>query len=59
VVITSVQNYTAAQNANITRIVSGFVDVPSYLNAPGGPPGSMLHYASAHPGPYAVPQQIR
>jgi hypothetical protein len=58
VVITSVQNYTARQNANITRIVAGYVDVPSYLNAPGGPPGSMLHYASAHPGPYAVPQQI-
>jgi hypothetical protein len=58
VVITSVQNYTAQQNANITRIVAGYVDVPSYLNKPGGPPGSMLHYASAHPGPYAVPEQI-
>jgi hypothetical protein len=58
VVITSVQNYTAKQNANITRIVSGYVDVTSYLNKPGGPPGSMLHYTSAHPGPYAVPEQI-
>ena len=58
VVITSVHNYTSSQNANITRIVSGYVDVPSYLNQPGGPPGSMLHYASAHPGPYAVPAQI-
>lgn len=58
VVITSVQNYTAAQNANITRIVTGYVEVPSYLNKLGGPPGSMLHYTSAHPGPYAVPQQI-
>ena len=47
VVITSVQNYTPAQNANITRIVGGYVDVPSYLNEPGGPPGSMLHYTSA------------
>jgi hypothetical protein len=58
VVITSVQNYTAKQNANITRIVNGYVEVPSYLNEVGGPPGSMLHYTSAHPGPYAVPQQI-
>ncbi len=58
VAITSVQNYTATQNANIARIVSGYVDVPSYLNKPGGPPGSALHYASPHPGPYAVPQPI-
>jgi hypothetical protein len=58
VVITSVQNYTATQNPNIARIVNGYVEVPSYLNKLGGPPGSMLHYTSAHPGPYAVPEQI-
>jgi hypothetical protein len=58
VTITSVRNYSPGQNASITRIVSGYVDVPSFLNKPGGSPGSELHYSSAHPGPYAVPEQI-
>jgi hypothetical protein len=56
--VTSVTDYTPAQNAMIARVVDGYVDVPSYLDQPGGPPGSTLHYGSPHPGLYAVPEQI-
>lgn len=44
--VTKVTDYTAAQNAQITRKVEGTVTVPSYLDKPGGPPGSRLHYGS-------------
>jgi hypothetical protein len=57
-VVTTVTDETPAQNAMIARIVDGYVDVPSYLDQPGGPPGSTLHYGSPDPGLYAVPEQI-
>jgi hypothetical protein len=57
-VVTTVTDETPAQNAMIARIVDGYVDVPSYLDQPGGPPGSTLHYRSPDPGLYAVPEQI-
>ncbi|WP_436774525.1 hypothetical protein [Yinghuangia sp. YIM S09857] len=42
--ITSVQDFTPEQDDRIAREVKGFVAVPSYLNAPGGPPGSSFNY---------------
>jgi hypothetical protein len=57
-VITSVTDYTQAQNPFAARKVDGYIEVPSYLNQPGGPPGSRLNYASPHPGPGALPVQI-
>jgi hypothetical protein len=57
-VITSVTDYTQAQNPFAARKVDGYVNVPSYLSQPGGPPGSRLHYASPTPGPGALPEQI-
>jgi hypothetical protein len=51
--VTSVTNFTTSQNAQIARNVTGTFSVPSYLNAPGGPPGSTLHY-----GPNGEPSQL-
>lgn len=42
--IMSVTDFTPAQDARIAREVKGFVSVPSYLNAPGGPPGSSFNH---------------
>jgi hypothetical protein len=53
--VTSVQNFTPAQNANIARRVIGTVTVPCYLDQPGCPPGSRFHFA--HPND-SVPSQI-
>lgn len=58
-VVTKVTTFTSAQNAGIARVVDGYVEVPSYLNQAGGPPGSTLHFTSASPGLYAKPSQIR
>ncbi|MCF2529603.1 hypothetical protein [Yinghuangia soli] len=41
--VTSVVDFTPEQDARIAREVKGFVSVPSYLNAPGGPPGSAFN----------------
>jgi hypothetical protein len=57
-VITSVTDYTPAQNPLTARKVDGYIEVPSYLNQPGGPPGSRLNYTSPDPGPDALPEQI-
>jgi hypothetical protein len=57
-VITSVTDYTQAQNPFAARKVDGYINVPSYLSQPGGPPGSRLHYAAQSPGPNALPEQI-
>ena len=57
-VVTKVTTLTPAQNAGIARVVDGYVEVPSYLNQAGGPPGSTLHFASASPGLYARPAPI-
>jgi hypothetical protein len=51
--VTSVTNYTPAQNAQIARHVEGTFSVPSYLNQPGGPPGSEFNL-----GPDGLPAQI-
>ncbi|WAL68489.1 hypothetical protein ORV05_12180 [Amycolatopsis cynarae] len=39
-VITKVTDHTEAEDARIAREVEGVLTVPSYLNLPGGPPGS-------------------
>jgi len=48
-----VTDYTAAQDALVSRQITGTFDVPSYLNEPGGPAGSTLNL-----GPDGLPQQI-
>jgi hypothetical protein len=45
--ITSVTDFTPAENAKIARKISGTFSVPCYLNQPGCPPGSRFHYSSA------------
>jgi hypothetical protein len=57
-VVTKVTDFSPAQNAMVARIVDGYVEVPSYLDQAGGPPGSTLHFGSTRPGLYAVPEQI-
>jgi hypothetical protein len=42
-VVSSVTDYTTAQNALIARHVVGTFSVPSFLDQPGGPPGSTFH----------------
>ncbi len=44
--VTAVTNFTPAQNSSIARQVTGTFDVPSFLNKPGGPQGSFLHFGS-------------
>ncbi|HLJ98980.1 MAG TPA: hypothetical protein VKU39_03625 [Streptosporangiaceae bacterium] len=56
VTVTKVTSFTQARNPMVARIVDGYVAVPSYLNAPGGPPGSTLHFTSGQL--YANPAQI-
>ncbi|WP_406448992.1 hypothetical protein OG782_08730 [Streptomyces sp. NBC_00876] len=41
--VTGVTDFTADQDARIAREVTGQITVPSYLNLPGGPPGSVLN----------------
>ncbi|MFF8912450.1 hypothetical protein ACF08M_03795 [Streptomyces sp. NPDC015032] len=41
--VTGVTDFTTGQDPRIAREVTGRVSVPSYLNLPGGPPGSVLH----------------
>jgi hypothetical protein len=43
-VVTSVSIPEAS--TGIARVVNGYVEVPSYLNQRGGPPGSDLHFSS-------------
>jgi hypothetical protein len=51
--ISSVSNLTTAQNPRIARHVEGTFSVPSYLNQPGGPPGSVFNL-----GPDGQPTQL-
>lgn len=51
--VTSVTNLTTAQDANIARRVVGTFAVPSYLDQPGGPPGSRFNL-----GPDGLPAQL-
>ncbi len=46
-------NFTTAQNALIARHIDGTFSVPSYLDKPGGPPGSQFNL-----GPDGLPAQI-
>ncbi|WP_406098026.1 hypothetical protein [Streptomyces sp. NBC_01013] len=41
--VTGVTDFTAGQDPRIAREVTGEITVPSYLNLPGGPPGSALN----------------
>jgi hypothetical protein len=41
--VTEVRDLTPEQDARVAREVVGTVAVPSYLDAPGGPPGSTFH----------------
>jgi hypothetical protein len=53
-VVTSV--VVPAARTGIARVVNGYVEVPSYLDQRGGPPGSLLHFSST--ALYADPTQI-
>ncbi|RFU85264.1 hypothetical protein DY218_18395 [Streptomyces triticagri] len=41
--VTGVEDFTAGDDPLIAREVTGHVTVPSYLDLPGGPPGSVFH----------------
>jgi hypothetical protein len=45
--ITSITDFTPAENDKIARKVSGTFSVPCYLNQPGCPPGARFHYSSS------------
>ncbi len=51
--VTGVTQYTTAQDPRIARKVIGTFSVPSYLDKPGGPPGSAFNL-----GPDGLPAQI-
>ncbi len=51
--VSTVTDYTRAENALIARHVSGSFSVPSFLNRSGGPPGSTFNY-----GPDGLPAQL-
>ena len=51
--VTTVKNFTTAQNADISRQVIGTFEVPSFLNEPGGPMGSTLNLGAG-----GLPKQI-
>ncbi len=51
--VTQVSNYTPSQNRYLSREVVGTIQVPSFLDTPGGPPGSVLNF-----GPDGLPEQL-
>jgi hypothetical protein len=51
--VSQITNFTATQNPLISREVVGTFDTPSFLDQPGGPPGSRLNL-----GPDGLPLQI-
>jgi hypothetical protein len=51
--VTGVTDYTPEQDPLIRRQVTGTLTVPSYLDRPGGPPGSRLNY-----GTDGLPEQV-
>ncbi len=51
--VSSVTDYTTTENALIARHVIGTFLVPSFLNEPGGPPGSTFNL-----GPDGLPAQL-
>ncbi len=54
--VTTVTDFTPAQNPQIARQVQGTFDVPCYLARQGCPTGSAFHYSSSNPD--ALPTQI-
>jgi hypothetical protein len=54
--ITSIQDFTTAQDARIARRIKGTFMVPCYLNRTGCPPGARFHYGSRAPD--ALPTQM-
>jgi hypothetical protein len=50
-VVTSVTNFTPAQNSNIARQVQGRFYVPCYLNTPGCQPGGSFYYPPGESNP--------
>jgi hypothetical protein len=58
--VSSVTNFTTAQNPYLARQVEGTFDVPSFLNQPGGPPGSQFNYQGSTNGePVQQPGNIQ
>ncbi|NUP78352.1 MAG: hypothetical protein HOV96_12495 [Nonomuraea sp.] len=51
--VTTVTDFTPEQDSRIARRVEGTVRVPSYLDQPGGPPGSSLNL-----GPDGLPVRL-
>jgi hypothetical protein len=51
--VDSVTNFTTAQDPRVARHIAGTFSVPSYLDQPGGPPGSRFNL-----GPDGLPAQI-
>ncbi len=51
--VTNVTDLTTAQDPRIARTVTGTFAVPSYLDQPGGPPGSQFNL-----GPDGLPAQL-
>ena len=57
--VSSVTDYTAAEDNRIARKVEGTVPVPCYLNAPGCPPGSRFAYAPGSSVPLRTPGNMQ
>ncbi|MGZ4270733.1 MAG: hypothetical protein ACXVFN_07380 [Solirubrobacteraceae bacterium] len=56
--VTSVEDFTPAQNAEIARRVTGSFTVPCYLDKPGCPPGSSFHYPPGRTLPSQLPANV-
>ena len=58
--VSGVTNFTVTQNPYLARQVSGTFDVPSFLNQPGGPPGSSFNYTGSTNGePVQLPGNVQ
>jgi hypothetical protein len=57
--VTSVTDYTPADDTRIARQVQGNFAVPCYLNAPGCPPGARFAYAPGSSVPLRIPGNMQ
>ena len=57
--VSSVTDYTAAQDDKIARKIDGTFPVPCYLNAAGCPPGSRFAYAPGSSVPLRTPGNMQ
>jgi hypothetical protein len=57
--VTSVTDYTAAEDSRIARKVEGTFVVPCYLNLPGCPPGARFAYAPGSSTPLRIPGNVQ